>query len=118
NCLYVAIDLAADCGVGTVTPTDMDVKAIDGIAVVVDCDARADQADVANIVLRAGMMTAGEMDIDRSIQRDARVAPMRDLLGAFLGMRGGEAAAGRAGAGDETGADRGRLRGEAECGDL
>ena len=32
-----------------------------------------------------------------------------DLLGVLLGVGGGEAAAGRAGAGDEAGADRARL---------
>ena len=37
---------------------------------------------------------------------DARLAPARDLLGVALGVGGGEAAAGIAGAGDEAGADR------------
>ncbi len=48
------------------------------------------------------------------VERDARLAPGGDLLGMFLGVRGGEAATGRAGAGDEPGADRARLGGKAE----
>ena len=42
------------------------------------------------------------------------LAPARDLLGVALGVGGGEPAAGVAGAGDEAGADRARLGGEAE----
>ena len=56
-------------------------------------------------MLRAGMMAAGQMDVDRRVERNARLAPARDLLGVTLGVGGGELAAGIAGAGDETGAD-------------
>ena len=34
------------------------------------------QADVADVVLRAGVRAAGQMDIDRSIEREARLAPL------------------------------------------
>ena len=54
-------------------------------------------------------MAAGEMDVDRPVERDARLAPARDLLGVALGVGGRELAAGIAGAGDEAGADRARL---------
>ena len=63
-------------------------------------------------------MAAGEMDVDRRVERDARLAPARDLLGVALGVGGGELAAGIAGAGDEAGADRVGLDGQAERFDL
>ena len=56
-------------------------------------------------MLRAGMVTAGQMDIDRRVERDARLAPARDLFGMAFGVGGGEFAAGIAGAGDEAGAN-------------
>ena len=93
---------------------DMDVIALDGVAIVRGRDLAGDQADVADIVLRAGMMAAGEMDVDRAVELDARLAPARDLLGMALGVGGGEAAADIAGAGDEAGADRARAGREPE----
>ena len=60
------------------------------------------------------MVAAGEVDVDRPVELDARLAPARDLLGVALGVGGGELAAGVAGAGDEAGADRARLGREAE----
>jgi para-nitrobenzyl esterase len=42
------------------------------------------------------MMAAGEMDIDRRVEADPRLAPKRDLLGVLLGMRARKAAAGGA----------------------
>ena len=49
-----------------------------------------------------------------AVERDARLAPARDLLGVALGVGGRELAAGIAGAGDEAGADRRCLGGEPE----
>ena len=51
------------------------------------------------------MVATGQVDIDRRVERHARLAPTRDLLGVALGVGGGELAAGVAGAGDEAGAD-------------
>ena len=68
---------------------------------------RADQADIADVVLGAGMMAAGEMDVDRRVERRRAASHhARDLGGMLLGVGGGELAAGRAGAGDQAGADR------------
>ena len=39
---------------------------------------RADQADVADVVLRAGMVAAGQVDVDGAVERDARLAPVGD----------------------------------------
>ena len=57
-------------------------------------------------MLRAGMMAAGEVDVERRVDLDARLAPVADLVGVTLGIGGREPAAGIAGAGDEPGADR------------
>ena len=56
---------------------DQHVIAVDRVALLVDRDARRDQPDVADVVLRAGMMAAGEVDVDRRVERDARLAPAR-----------------------------------------
>ena len=63
-------------------------------------------------------MTAGKMDIDRRVERNARLAPARDLLGVALGVGRREFASGIAGACDEPGPDRIRLDREAERLDL
>ena len=49
---------------------DDDVVALDRVAVVADRDLRADQADVADVVLGAGMMAAGQVDVDRRVERE------------------------------------------------
>src|SRR3990172_3661890 len=56
-------------------------------------------------MLRAGMMAAGEMDIDRRVERNAGLTPGRDLIGVALGVGGSEFATGIAGGGDQAGAD-------------
>ena len=112
--LDVAIDLAAERGVRPETAADIDVIALDRIGVLADLDLAGEQADIADVMLRAGMMAAGEMDIDRPVEIDARLAPLRDLLGVPLGIGGRELAADIAGAGDQPGADRGRLGGQTE----
>ena len=76
------------------------------------------QTDVGDEMLRAGMVAAGQMNVDRRVERDARLAPLRDLFGMALGVGGGEFAAGVAGAGDQAAADRVGLDGEAERLDL
>ena len=64
-------------------------------------------------MLRAGMMAAGQMDIDWRIERHARFAPARDVFGMTFGVGGGELASGIAGAGDKSGPDGVRLNGKA-----
>ena len=73
-----------------------------------------DEADIADIMLGAGMVAAGEVDVDRRVEGNARLAPRCDRFRGLLGVGGGEAAAGRARAGDEAGADRARPCAEAE----
>lgn len=98
--LDVAQHLGADRRINAEAAADMDVKAFDAVFIR-DRDLGADQADVADEVLRAGVMTAGEMDVDRRVERHARLAILRDRFRGLLGMRGGEAAA--AGSGAEIG---------------
>src|SRR5205823_12229883 len=107
--LDVAVERAANTRLGTEPAADMDVIAVDRIAVVGDLDARADEADVPDVVLRAGVRAAREMDVDRSIERHARLAPLRDVLRVLFGIGKRKAAADIAGAGNEAGADGGCL---------
>ena len=63
-------------------------------------------------------MTAGQMDVDRRVERDARFAPARDFLGMAFGVGGREFAAGVAGTGDEAGTNGVRLDRQTESFDL
>ena len=83
-CLHVAIDLAAEGRVRTETAADVHVIAFDLLLAILDLAGK--QTDVADVVLRTGMMAAGKMDVHRSIERDARLAPLRDVLGVTLGV--------------------------------
>src|ERR1700722_1567198 len=105
----VVIDLATASRVGAETAADDNVIALDLIAVLGHLDFRADEADVADVMLRAGIRAAGEMDVERAVELHAGFAPVRDLIGMALGVGQSEPAAGTAGAGDESGADRRRL---------
>ena len=51
------------------------------------------------------MVAAGEVDVERRVDVDARLAPVADFGGMALGVGGREFAAGIAGAGDQAGAD-------------
>src|SRR6476660_7671986 len=74
--LHVVEKLAGEHRVWSKSAADVNVIALDRIAVVADGDARRQEADVADIVLRAGMMAAGEMNIHRPVEGDARFAPV------------------------------------------
>src|SRR5580700_130115 len=102
--LDVAVDLAAERRVRPETAADEHVIALDRVAVLADLHLAGEQADLADEVLGAGMVAAGEVDIDRRVDRNARLAPGGDVAGVALGVGGREFAAGVAGAGDEAGA--------------
>ena len=57
-------------------------------------------------MLGAGMVAAGQVNVDRRVERDPRLEPRGKIERVLLGVRGGELAAGRAGAGDEAGPER------------
>ena len=101
--LDVAIDLVATVGVGPEAATGVEVIALDGIALIVGGNARREQADVADIVLRAGMVTAGQVNVERAIDRRTVFAILDDVVGMALGIGSRELAAGIAGAGDDAG---------------
>src|SRR5260370_34755976 len=64
--------LLPDTGLRTEAAAREDMKAIDGGIAIADRDARTDQADVADVMLRAGMVATGEMDVDRRLDRHER----------------------------------------------
>src|SRR5262245_40596191 len=99
--LDVVVDLRRDRRVGTEAASDVDVIALDRVALVRGLRLAGEQSDVADIVLGAGVVASGEMDVHGPIERDAALAPACDLLGVALGVRGRELAADIAGAGDE-----------------
>ena len=103
--LEVVIDLLPDIGVRAEAAAGEQMIALDRVVVLADRHLRRDQADIADVMLRAGMVAAGEMDVERRVDVDARLAPVADLGRMALGIRGRELAAGIAGAGDQPGAD-------------
>src|ERR1700739_2090609 len=53
--------------------------AFDGVGPVAGRDLGGDEADVADKMLRAGVMAAGQMDVERRVDLDARLAPVADF---------------------------------------
>ena len=96
----VVIDLLADVGLRTETAAGKEVIALDRVIVLADGYLCCDQADIADVVLRAGVMAAGEMDVERRVEVDARLAPVADLGGMALGVGRRKLAAGVSRAGD------------------
>ena len=116
--LHVAIDLAADVLIGAVAPAEEEVVAFHHVIVVVDRDLGAEQADVADVVLRARVRAAGHVDVERHVEFEPGVEVVGDGQGMPLRVGGGELAAEVPRAGDEAGADLRRLPGEAQGLDL
>jgi len=73
--LDVAIDLAAERRLSTETAADQDVIALHSVAIFALLHFSGEKTDVADEVLGAGMMAAGEMDVYRRVERNARLAP-------------------------------------------
>ena len=83
--LDVVKDLAAAHGVGSKAAADMNVIALDLIAVLGNLHLHAEQSDVADVMLRAGIRTAGEVDVDRAVELARAIRTMlRDVLGMAL----------------------------------
>src|SRR5215472_437464 len=101
----VAIDLLSDLGLRAEAAARDEMIALDGIVALAGRDFGGKQPDVADVMLCAGMVAAGQMDVERRVDVDAPLAPIDDLGSVQLGVRGSELAAGIAGAGDEAGAD-------------
>src|ERR1700733_5763851 len=101
----VAVKLAAERRVRAKAAADKDVIALDRIGVLVRQHLARQQSDFRNVMLRARVMAAGQMNVDRRVERDAGVAPPCDVLRVALGVGSGTLAAGIAGASDQAGAD-------------
>src|SRR4051794_32942679 len=77
--LHVLVDVPRQRCVRPEAAADQYVITVDSVAFLVDRDARGEQSDVADVMLRARMMTAGEVDVHRRVERNARLAPCGDL---------------------------------------
>src|SRR6202453_362198 len=89
----ITVELAAERRVRAKSAADIDVITLDRIGLLVRLQFAREQPDLGDVVRRAGVMAAGQMNIDRRVERNARVAPARDLLGVPLGVGGGNIAA-------------------------
>src|SRR5437879_1380558 len=101
--LEVVIDLLPDIGVRTKAAAGEQMIALDRIDILADIHLRGDQPDIADVMLRAGMMATGDVYVERRVDVDARLAPVADLGGMTLGVRGRKPATGVSGTGDQPG---------------
>src|ERR1700704_3810598 len=95
--LEVVVDLLPDIGVRAKTSAGEQVIALDGVVVLADRHFGGNQPDIADVVLRAGLMAAGDMNVEWRLDVDARLAPVADLGSMKLGIGCRELAAGIAG---------------------
>src|ERR1051326_6426360 len=70
----IAKNLLPQIGLRRKTAPGEQVIAFDGVVALADRDFCGDQADVADEMLRAGMVAAGEMDVERRVDFHARLA--------------------------------------------
>src|SRR6516225_1877391 len=76
--LEVAVDLLSDIGIGPESAAGEQVIALDRVIALADWYFGRDQADVADVVLGAGVMAAGEVNVQRCVDLDAPIAPVAD----------------------------------------
>src|SRR5258708_29933376 len=95
-------DLAADAALIAGAAADIDGVALDHVLAL--GHAHAEQADIADIMLRAGMRAAGEMDIERLVERQPGVEMLDERRGVALGVARRKLTSRVAGAGDDTAA--------------
>ena len=60
----VAVDFRRDCCVGAESAADVNVISLDRVAVLGGLHFTGQQPDIADVMLRAGVMASGEMDVD------------------------------------------------------
>src|SRR5450631_864078 len=84
----VAINLVAERSVRPEAAADIYVISLDRIGILTDTDFASEQPDITDVMLRAGMMTTGEVNIDGPIEFDARLAPLCDVFGVTFGVGG------------------------------
>src|SRR5579872_5239456 len=83
----LAIDFAAALCLRTEAAADMDVIGLGSMLFVSGLGFGAKKPYIANVMLRAGIWTTGEMDIQRLVERDAALAPLCNCFGVPLGIR-------------------------------
>src|SRR6476620_8234722 len=103
--LEIVINLLPDIGVRTKAAAGEPMITLDGLAILADIHLRGDQSDIADVMLRAGMMTAGDVDVEWRIHNDARLAPVADLGCMKFCVRRRKPASSIAGAGNQPGAN-------------
>src|SRR6185437_3942580 len=99
-------DTPADRAVLARPAADAQVIAFDRL--VAGLHPRRLQADVADVVLGARVLAAGQVDVQRLIERESLVEVVRQKLGVALRVGAGILAPLAAGAGDEPRAHAGR----------
>src|SRR5579864_5170471 len=82
----IAVDFAAALRVRAEAAADMNVIGLGWILVVGALGLRAKQSDVADVMLRAGIWAAGEMNVERGIERHAALTPSRNGFSMALGI--------------------------------
>src|SRR5271156_3330142 len=84
--LDVVIDLLSDIGIRAKTAAREQMIAFDGVVALTDRHLGGDQPDIADVMLRAGMVTTGQMDVERRFDRYTRLAPIADFGRMTLGV--------------------------------
>ena len=106
----VAGELPRDGGIWTKAAANVNVKTIDRVFAIWRYRYFAgDETNVANVVLGTGMVAAGQVNVDRAIERNARLNISRDGLGCAFGIGRREFAAWGPRASNQSGADAGCL---------
>src|SRR6202012_1433274 len=103
--LEVVVDLLPDIGVRAKAAAREQMIALDRVVLLADGYLGGDQTDIADVMLRTGMVAAGDMDVEWRVDFYPRLTPVADLGGVALGIGCREFAAGIAGAGNQPGTD-------------
>src|SRR5581483_7243905 len=101
--LEVAINLLSDFGVGTEAAARKQMVAFNSIIVVAERNLGGEEADIADVMLGAGVVAAGQMNIQWRVDLDPLIAPVADRGGVSLGVGSRKLAAGIARACDQSG---------------
>lgn len=96
-------DLASERFVIAEAATDKDVIAF--LRFARDFDRGAEETDISDVMLGAGVRATSEVDVDWLVERDFFLQVISEFAGVFLGVGGGEFAVAVASAGDESAAN-------------
>src|SRR3954447_24660362 len=105
----VAVDFPPELRVRAEPTAGEQMIGLDCIVLLTDRNLGGDQPDVADIMLRARMMAAGEMYVQRRVDRHSRLTPVTNVGSMAFCVRRGELAASIPGTGDQSGPDLRRL---------